>query len=236
MVTQADLPTCFCWTRMGTEGGELLSEIVERKERERTATGGTFLWGIGNSVATSIRRLVEVDRRPEVLFSLTRTRPRKVDASPDRRVVWTSAVTPDGQLYRMPRGTRVMGGVIDGRRLPARFALVCESDQPLELRDLGSVDFQLLRNLVSGRPLGASQVTAVVSRVGSLDGEGGRRYQVAMRAALVEPYVVRLTEPIVVDDRHAIERDGPRLWERLASERTGMRPQLALPGFDRVRS
>jgi hypothetical protein len=53
-----------------------------------------------------------------------------------------------------------------------------------------------LTNLVSWRRLGGSQVTAVVKRLPKA--LGGAGYPVALRAALVEPYFVRLREFDVV--------------------------------------
>ena len=49
-----ELPTIFCWTRFGGEAGEPIEQILFRKEQERLANGGVFLWGIGNAVGPSI--------------------------------------------------------------------------------------------------------------------------------------------------------------------------------------
>ncbi|MEA2621829.1 MAG: hypothetical protein QOH61_739 [Chloroflexota bacterium] len=188
---------------MGTEAGESLASILDRKERERQATGGLFLWGIGNAVGAALEALVRRSPQPEVLFSCTKTPARLADASPDRRVVWAGAVTMSGRRYQPPKGTRVMGGVVDARRLPPRFALVCSSDQSLQPSDHGSIRLAELRNLVSGHPVGASQVTAVVERVADdLETQNGM-YVVRLRARLVEPYFVRLVEPIVVSEAGA---------------------------------
>jgi hypothetical protein len=184
---------------MGTEAGESLESILDRKEQERQATGGVFLWGIGNSVGAALEALVELSPEPEVLFSCTKTEARPVDATPDRRVVWTGAVTTSGLRYHPPKGTRVMGGVIDARRLPPRYALVCLSDVPLHASDHGSLRMAELRNLLTGRRVGASQVTAVVERLEGGDAYGGD-YVVRLRARLVAPYFVRLVEPVVVSE------------------------------------
>ena len=50
---------------------------------------------------------------------------------------------------------------------------------------------------MSDRPVGPSQVTAVVRRIGPLATDA--THQVALRARLVAPYFIRLREPIVVD-------------------------------------
>src|SRR6476620_2153900 len=151
--SQRPLPNVFCWTRMGTEAGESLASILDRKERERQATGGLFLWGIGNAIGAAVEALVLRSPEPEVLFSCTKTPARSIDVAPDRRVVWAGAVTMSGRRYHPPKGTRVMGGIVDTRRLPPRFALVCSSDAPLQPSDHGSFRMAELRNLVSGNPL-----------------------------------------------------------------------------------
>lgn len=185
---------------MGTEAGESLESILERKERERQATGGLFLWGIGNSIGRAIETLAQRVAEPEVLFSCTKSRARPVDMSPDRRVVWTGALTTAGQRYQLPKGTRVMGGVVDARRLPPRYALVCASERPLEIADQGSVRLSEMRNLVSGRPVGASQVTAVVERSAASSEASATSYIVQLRARLVAPYFVRLTDPVTFSE------------------------------------
>jgi hypothetical protein len=64
---------------------------------------------------------------------------------------------------------------------------------PLTPGELARVRFGGLRNLRSGKPLGASQVTAVVQRTND---ECGTEYVIALRARLVEPYFVRLADPV----------------------------------------
>ncbi len=69
------------------------------------------------------------------------------------------------------------------------------------------MDFLALRNLVSGNPLGVSQVTAVVRTV-QKQPDSGMRYGVAMRAELAPPYFVRLTE-VFEESVGLASRDGP---------------------------
>jgi hypothetical protein len=188
---QTDPPLFFCWTRFGTEAGEPIESILRRKEAERIATNDTFYWGIGNSVAPGIIALLERTAQPEVLFSPIKSRARPEDVAPKHVVRWCEAITISGERKTLPDTISVTSG-------PSRshYALVCSAAAPLELTDLGRLRFSELRNLVSGRPLGASQVTAVVSREspGTTDNGG---YVVALRARLVEPYFVRLGDPVV---------------------------------------
>jgi hypothetical protein len=193
----AHLPSIFCWTRFGTEAGETIETILERKERERHDTGGVYMWGIGNSVAPGVAELLLRTGSPEVLFSPIKGRPRTVDVSPPAVVQWRGGVTLSGERIVLPQTVRVMSG----HSRAAHYALVCSSDEPLHVGDFGRLRFEGLRNLVSGNPLGASQVTAVVERVPS-HGDG-REYVVALRARLVAPYFVRLIDPVVQDPRAA---------------------------------
>ena len=181
------LPRLFCWTRFGTEAGEPIEAILERKERERRDSG-SFFWGIGNSVGPGIQELLRRTNRPEVLFSPIRSRPRVVDVNPPSLTRWRAGTDLDGKRVVLPEAARVMSG--HARR--AHYALVCHSDEPLRLEDVGRIRFGALRNLVSGNPLGASQVTAVVELMQPSPADG--EYPVALRARLVSPYFVRLDE------------------------------------------
>lgn len=182
----------FCWTRFGTEAGETVSEILARKERERHATGGIFFWGIGNSVAPAIASLLHRSRCPEVLFSPIRSRPRSVDVRPPRLVRWSHGETLEGRLIKLPEEVLVTSRWSAAR--PAHYALVCRSNDPIAAGNHGELSFGQLRNLLSGRPLGASQVTAVVRRARGIAADGPS-YPIALRVMLDAPYFVRLRHP-----------------------------------------
>ena len=215
------LPRIFCWTRFGTEAGQSIERILERKEAERRSNGGVFLWGIGNSVAPGIAELVRRSYDPEVLFSPIKSRPRSADVNPASVASWTVGETLAGSQFDLPRTVSVLSRCRDEARCAPHYALICSLYEPLVLADHGRLAFHALRNVVSGNPLGASQVTAVVRRIEVRDGEGGN-YPVALRARLVAPYFIRLREPVAVDG--AAERgDGPTgrgrtlrpsLWDR----------------------
>lgn len=210
------LPDAFCWTRFGTEAGESIERIVERKEHERQANGGVFLWGIGNSVAPGIADLLGRVDPPEALFSPIRSRPRKVDVTPGCVVRWTAAEDLFGVPYRLPEHTRVTSRWDPERRGSGHYALVCGSPDPIELGDHGEVRFGALRNLRSGAPLGASQVTAVVEHVDDAVDPSSTQYTVALRVCLVAPFFVRLLAPEATDARQrAIVRAAAPLQLRL---------------------
>jgi hypothetical protein len=189
---QTDLPISFCWTRFGTEAGEPIGSILDRKEIERLANGGTFYWGVGNSVAPGVAALLERVAAPEVLFSPIKSRPRAVDVAPASVVRWREATTLTGDRITLPDTIRVTS-----RQSRSHYALVCSVRDPLEAAHLGRLCFSELRNLVSGHPLGVSQVTAVVSREVDAVQNRDDGYVVALRARLVEPYFVRLAAPSV---------------------------------------
>jgi hypothetical protein len=192
------LPQIFCWTRFGTEAGEPIEQIIERKEAERRANGGVFFWGIGNSVSAGIVELVRRCERPELLFSPITSRPRRADVTPSRIALWTAGEAANGERLLLPPAVRVTSRH-DPSSKRGHYALVCASEQPLALADLGRLDFGTLTNLLSGNPVGASQVTAVVSRSDELVA-AGKEYLVALRVALCAPYFIRLHEPILLGD------------------------------------
>ena len=190
------LPESFCWTRFGTEAGQPIDEILGRKEQERLANGGTFLWGIGNAVGPSIRELVRRTRCPEVLFSPVKSAPRLKDVSPPAVAAWTSAVTLEGDLYALPDRSLVTSAHDPAAPRDTHYALVCFSSSPL-VPSRGKKEIALveLRNLLSGRPVAASQTTAVVQRnPDCLVKEPG--YEVAIRASLTPPYFLTLRDPL----------------------------------------
>jgi len=80
----------------------------------------------------------------------------------------------------------------------AHYALVCYSQRPLDSSSTGrQITLGALRNLLTGRPVGTSQVTAVVE----YDAEREHRppvYEVTIEAELVAPYFIRLQDPIPV--------------------------------------
>lgn len=194
------LPDYFVWTRYGTESGEAVESILARKEQERQTCGGIFLWGIGNSVAPSVRKLLArlKGRDPYVVFSPMLAPPRAVDVAPADVVVWQSAWGIDEQEWEMPAGTLVTSrGGAAGVSKSRHYALVCQRNEALHVNDRGD-RFAIadLANFASGNPVGHSQVTAVVHRTGR---SAGGPYVAAVIATLAYPYVIELSDPVKVD-------------------------------------
>jgi hypothetical protein len=194
------LPSWFCWSKYGTEAGEPISQILERKEYERRRNGGIFLWGIGNALGPSIPALLGRTRSPQVVFSPMKSSPRACDAAPERVVRWTSGESVCGSPYELPAHSLVTSRA----SARAHYALVCRSSRPIEFnRNPELIAFGELRNLLSGSPLGASQVTAVVERLEATS--SGPVYPATLVVDLHEPYFVRLKNPIAAGGHQVLQ-------------------------------
>lgn len=195
-----ELPDYFCWTKYGTEAGENIGSILERKERERSNSDGIFLWGIGNAIGPSLKVLLETTARPQVVFTPMRSRPAARDIAPAQTAVWRKGVGLDGEPFELPATSRVTSRV--GPTRDHHFALVCRSDQPIGIATSSTPSFSPshVENLRSGSQVGASQVTSVVRRIMCSLGRETWAYRVAFKAELVAPYFVRLTERSVLHD------------------------------------
>jgi hypothetical protein len=189
------LPDAFCWTKYGPESGESPTSILRRKESERRSNGGVFLWGVGNSIRPSLVSLLELTDQPEVIFTPIISAPKKEDALPDQVVSWRRATGIDGDPFELPPHSLVTSRAVRaGRARERHYALVCFSSEELAApAEPGSFDKSDVRNLRTGAAVGSSQVTSVVRLLG---GPSGSRYQVRIRAQLVHPYLVELTDPL----------------------------------------
>lgn len=186
------LPDQFCWTRFGGEAAEPVESILIRKEKERLANGGLFLWGVGNAIGPSVLELMQHTTRPKVVFSPIKTTPKQRDLNPPAVVMWTKAVALDGEEFLIPPNSLVTSRFDPKTPKDHHFALVCYSSTPiLPLQRRFKIGFQELSNLRTGRPVAASQVTAIVERK-KTESENRSMYDVAILAELIEPYFVRL--------------------------------------------
>jgi hypothetical protein len=217
------LPLCFCWTRYGTEAGQTIDQIFKRKEQERAANGGIFFWGIGNAIGPSVRELLRRTANPEVLFSPIKSAPRLADARPESVVAWTSAETLRGDSFDLPFHSLVTSRYDPNAPRESSYALVCFSTQSLnETRCDEQIAFAGLRNLRTGRPVGASQVTAIVQSVETAAARNPR-YEVSIRARLVEPYFLRLRNPLALSSKdQTTDWEGTvrEVWSRRLSDFT----------------
>lgn len=199
------LPLRFCWTRFGVESGEPIESIFARKEAERMAHDGMFLWGIGNSVGSAVRELVRREPSPKVLFSPMRSKPKLMDVAPSAVFGWTRALTMSDDEWHIPKGLQVVSRAVTniGTYKRSHYALVCKTDSPLRAdKARGVLNSSEFVNLLSLSKLGHSQVTSVVQRKPS-PGRSGTHYPICFIADLVFPYFVRLVDPVLASDTRA---------------------------------
>jgi hypothetical protein len=169
---------------------------VRRKELERRASGGVFVWGIGNGLGNGIRDLVNAQPQPRVLFSPIRSAAAEIDRKPAGVLLWLDVLGPNGP-QPLPRAAWVTSrsSTAKGATKAHHYALFCHSADELEPGDFGAIQFAELRNMATLRPVGFSQVTAVVSRSGELSGRE-LEYRVVLSAQLAAPFFGRLANPV----------------------------------------
>lgn len=188
-----------CWSRMQAEAGQELEAIIARKELERRAGEGIFLWGVGNPPALVANVLARAGVPVRMIFSIMKSRPKLVDVAPTRTVAWRRYVDARGAERPLPTNSLVTSrGDSAGGAKRAHYALMCQSDQPLRIRRGVPFDPSAFRNAGgTGAPVGASQVTALLRRTGT--DTPGADYEVNLCAWLVDSYWVRLTDPVELD-------------------------------------
>jgi hypothetical protein len=191
-MTTNQIQNAFIWTKVQSDAGQPIDWILNRKELERQS-GNTFWWGIGESKADQIKLLLTKDPRPLVLFSLMLSRPHRRDSHPDGVLLWEAYKTTGGEIPLPPHAI-VLSRAHDSKGRPKQvyYALVCENPTGILHSGHGMLDTRTLRNFGdSGKPVGSSQVTAVVERTRPHD--KGRSYPITARATLTAPYAVQLT-------------------------------------------
>ena len=197
-MTLNHLPPLFCWTKMGTESGEDLSAIIMRKEWERRLGGGRFLWGIGQSLGNNAEIAANRAGALAAVFSPMPSRPKAIDVQPGEVVLWNAWVDRNGQTHPLPSHTFVTSRakLPSGKRKEHHYALVCSSSSELVAGSNLKVFSGSLRNVSTGKGLGASQVTAVVDCVQANIEAHTKSYPVAFTVELEAPYFVRLVQPV----------------------------------------
>lgn len=186
-----------CWSRMQAEAGQSLETIIQRKELERRSNGGIFVWGVGNAPARLTRALARTGQPVRAIFSIMKSKPRPSDANAEDLLLWQAYLDADGVERSLPTGSIVTSraGTASNRKR-AHYALICRSDRGLDLDHSGArFDPEAFRNAGEhGRPVGASQVTALLRQVAGQRADGP--YAVNMEADLAGAYWVRLTSPV----------------------------------------
>jgi hypothetical protein len=214
--------TFVCWSRMQAEAGQALDAIIRRKELERQSNGGIFIWGVGNAPARLTRVLAHAGQPVRVIFSIMKSKPKAADAQAEHLLVWRAYIDAEGVERALPSGSIVTSRAGTATKLKrAHYALVCRSERGLDLDKNGvRFDPEAFRNAgEQGRPVGASQVTALLRQVAGQRSNGP--YAVNMEAELTGGYWVRLTSPMLLARRalSALDRAenmGVEAWRDLA--------------------
>jgi hypothetical protein len=203
------LPPTFCWTKMGTEASEELTAIIRRKEWERQLGGGYFFWGIGQSLGENAKVAARDIPSLRAIFSPMPSKPKAIDVAPAEVVLWNAWVDAQGQTRQLPIHCFVTSraSLPSGRKKESHYALVCFSDRAL---DAQGEDICIcpshLRNMTTNKPLGPSQVTAVVRILSQTDETcDAKSYSVSFTTELRPPYCVRLAQPVLLDTRELVE-------------------------------
>jgi hypothetical protein len=207
----------LCWSRMQAEGGQMLEAIIARKELERQAGDGCFTWGVGNPPALLTPSLSRAGVPVRAIFSIMKTKPKVIDVAPARTVAWRRYIDAHGFERPMPHFALVTsrGDSTSGAKR-SHYALMCRSDEPLALTHDEPFDPTAFRNAGgTGAQVGASQVTALLRRVGENSRSIG--YAANMKAWLTGSYWVRLTDPVELDRARIVrlasaDRGGVREW------------------------
>jgi hypothetical protein len=194
------LPRSFCWTKMGAESGEQLEFIIRRKEWERSLGNGLFFWGIGQSLGGNADLVGRTEEALKVLFSPMISKAKDIDSAPDETVVWTAWIDANGDERPLPEHAVVTSRATlpSGRRKESHYALVCRSANRLVSANKLFVNPTSICNFATSKPLGASQVTAIVRSTQEHEDGAGRTYPVSFFAELVQPFFLRLSSPRVL--------------------------------------
>lgn len=213
---------------MQAEAGQSLEEILKRKERERRAGNGVFLWGVGNAPSTAISPLARLRVSIRVVFSAMKSKPKAADVAPSRTVVWRRYIDEHGAERQLPEGALVTsrGDSASGAKT-RHYALMCYSEEALVLRHGVPFDPSAYRNVGgAGAPVGASQVTALLRQVE--DSERSSDYEANFTAWLTGGYWVRLSDPKELSSKAKADissfAGGPSDWRDFVNEIRGELP------------
>ena len=208
-MTVSKLPETFCWTKMGAEAGEELATIIRRKEWERQLGGGYFFWGIGQSLGKNAKVAARDIASLHAFFSPMSSKPKAIDVAPAKVVLWNAWVDAQGQTRQLPIHCFVTSraSLPSGRKKASHYALVCFSAQELNAKQEDICIFPShLRNMTTNKPLGASQVTAVVRVVNRTDEPcDAKGYSVIFTTELRLPYYVQLAQPVTLNTHELME-------------------------------
>lgn len=186
-----------CWSRMQAEAGQALEAIVRRKEMERRSGEGLFFWGVGNAPAVAAAALAKLGQPVRAVFLIMKSKQKDADVRPSGTVCWRRYVDLDGNLRLLPRHVLVTSRAETAGGTKSRhFALMCRSQEPLEIRRGVPFDPSSFRNAgAGGGAVGASQVTALLRRIPGA-APAASAYEANLTAWLAGAYWVKLADPV----------------------------------------
>ena len=206
------IPDKFIWTRMNTDGGELLVNILRRKNLERESgeddLENTFWWGVGENKAPAIWDwlVTGANDRPAVRFSKALGDPDQRDESPESCFLWTTYRIFDAANGRYGTETPVPEHVVvrSGER-ESYYALVCFARRKLGLSSTVELYRSHMRNLNRrkkvGQLVGQRQTTCVVEYNERIGKGAGGPYRFHMLAQSIHPYFVKMGERRPLSER-----------------------------------
>ena len=193
-----------CWSRIQAEAGQSLEAILARKECERNAGGGLFFWGVGNAPAVIISDLAQKKREIPVVFSIMKSKAKRIDTSPTRIVIWRQYFDGKDVVRPLPKHALITsrGDTSNGEK-KSHYALICRSNIPLQLEYGTEFNHHAYCNASgTGAPVGTSQVTALLKPIGKPSKEA--EYEINLRASLSGRYWVRLADPLELSEEKLI--------------------------------
>ncbi len=185
------------WTKIGTETGENIADIIDRKEGEHSK-GGVFWWGIGTSLGPAVRDEAQKSGGSiPIIFCEMLGTPQTRDVSPTSKVRWTKWRDCDGSEADIPSFVLVKsrGDDHSGQRKDKHYAVVCRPDNKLRLNPNGQLFDPRNCRTLSGKVPGDSQNTALL-RGDIMQSHRNGRYRIAFSAMLVRPWQAILLSPI----------------------------------------
>ena len=206
------IPEKFIWTRMNTDGGELLANILRRKNLERESgkdeLENTFWWGVGENKAPAIWDwlVAGANGRPAVRFSKALGRAKRRDENPESCLLWTTYRIFGAEKRRYGAETPVPEHVVvrSGKR-KSYYALVCLARRKLGMSYTVELYRSQMRNLNKGKKVGQlvgpQQTTCVVEYNERTGKSTGGPYLFHMLAQSIHPYFVKMGEPRRLSDR-----------------------------------
>jgi len=190
--------TSFIFSLMGVDGGEPLNHILIRKEVERK-TGGNWWWGLASNIAKELEQ--EATSNGGTLSVLFAAVARPNDGVPGQKAcVWNGWQSRDGKHGgRIPDHALVISGYDQGyfsedpKEKKRYYALVCQSQAEVARSNLGYLDPAKYLT-PSGKTRDPRQRTALLTGTPVLQPHG-LSYKIELKADLVDPWYVRLTDP-----------------------------------------